>query len=287
MGLTRRPQLLMIAALFISGQHARTALAKEPWVDTRQVGPFVCQATFPLGEYEVLFAELPELQRELTRTLGLPPARRPIDIKLFADETEHRAFLKQHYAHVPYRRALFVKEGGNAGVYAYRHDELDIDLRHECTHALLHSVLSTVPLWLDEGLAEYFEVPPSQRAFDHPHFESLRWNMRLGMVQTLEDLEQRKELSEMAGFDYRYSWAWVHFMLHGPQSAHHALVGYIASLGQSAPGDAEKRDPEIRLANYSETSQEHMLPVLLSARLVQTVPNPTEKMVQHFKHWHQ
>ncbi|GIT30210.1 MAG: hypothetical protein Ct9H300mP1_22560 [Planctomycetaceae bacterium] len=32
------------------------------------------------------------------------------------------------------------------------------DLRHEFTHGVLHSSLKRVPLWLDEGLAEYFEV---------------------------------------------------------------------------------------------------------------------------------
>ena len=85
-----------------------------------------------------------------------------------------------------------MKEGGLAGVYAYRHDGSAVDLRHECTHALLHARLPMVPLWLDEGLAKYFEVPAEQRAFDHPYFGWLRWDMRLGMIRTVSDLEQRQ-----------------------------------------------------------------------------------------------
>jgi hypothetical protein len=54
------------------------AWAAAPWVDTRQSGPFICQATFVLTEYEPLLAELQELQPELVRTLGITPATEPM-----------------------------------------------------------------------------------------------------------------------------------------------------------------------------------------------------------------
>jgi hypothetical protein len=149
-------------------------------------------------------------------------------------------------------------------IYAYRKPDLDVDLRHECTHAVLHGVLPVVPLWLDEGLAKYFEVPAEQRASGHPYFDDLKWkwSLRLGMIRTIETLEQRQELSEMDAADYRSAWAWVHFMLHGPQPAHQALVNYLACYQQHTPAGK------------------------LSLRLAQAVPNPTQQMVQHFKHWH-
>jgi hypothetical protein len=165
---------------------------------------------------------------------------------------------------VPYRPALFILEGGSPGVYTYRKSDLDVDLRHECTHALLHSALPVVPLWLDEGLAKYFEVPAAQRAFDHPYFDDLKWkwSLRLGMVRTIESLEQREDLTQMDAADYRCSWAWVHFMLHGPEAAHRALVQYVASYQQWEPAGK------------------------LSLRLAEAVPNPNEQMIQHFKCWH-
>ncbi|HEY4235539.1 MAG TPA: hypothetical protein VGM76_19055 [Lacipirellulaceae bacterium] len=240
-----------------------SAVAAEPWVDARQVGPFICQATFPLHEYDPLLAKLPDLEREIDRTLGLPPAHEPIYIYLFSDAQSHRQYLHQHFPDVPYRRALFVKEGGLAAVYAYRHDQLDIDLRHECTHALLHANLPTVPLWLDEGLAEYFEMPEDQRATDHPHFGALRWNMRLGMVRSVADLEQRQELVQMGTLDYHYAWAWTHFMLHGPNTAHVVLVDYLADVHRGEPADK------------------------FSDRLAKTIPDSTDRMVQHFQRWDQ
>jgi hypothetical protein len=235
--------------------------AEPTWTDSRQLGPFVVQATFSLENHGRLLEELPELQRELSRVLGLPPAPQPINVFLFADAEEHSRFLSEHFPKVPYRRALFIKADKTLSVYAYRQAELDVDLRHECTHALLHSALPDVPVWLDEGLAEYFEMPPGKRAFDHPHLESLRWNVRLGIVRSVESLERRQELDDMSTADYRYAWAWVHFMLHGPEGAHHALVGYLNSVRHSSTGES------------------------LSARLEAAVPNSSHRLVQHFKYW--
>jgi hypothetical protein len=259
----RGPALVVIALTCgVLAGAAAGARGESPWVDTRQIGPFVIQATFSLDGYDSMFADLPALEKELVRTLGVKPAQEPISVYLFADAAEHRAFILEHHPNVPYRRALYIKSGGQAGVYAYRQPELATDLRHECTHALLHTQMADVPLWLDEGLAEYFEVPASERAFGHPHFEALRWNMRLGMVRSVAALEERHELSEMSGLDYRYSWAWVHFMLHGPTAAHQVLVDYLA--------DAERLQ---RADCFSD-------------RLEKAVPNSTDQLVQHFKHWH-
>jgi hypothetical protein len=252
---------LSVAVVSVWLTNQRGAAGAEPWVDTRQVGPFVCQATFALDELAPFFAELETLDRDLMRTLGIEPASQPIYIYLFSNLSSHREYVTKHYPDIPYRRALFVQEGSRAGVYAYRHEELEIDIRHECTHALLHASLPVVPLWLDEGVAEYFEVPASQRAFDHPHFATLRWNMRLGLVRDIASLEQSKNIDEMGAVEYRYAWAWVHFMLHGPESAHQTLASYLADIRRGVPVGS------------------------LSERFAETTPDTTERMVQHFKHW--
>jgi hypothetical protein len=242
---------------------ARRIVAQAPshWLDRREYGPFQCVAEFPLATLEGAFAELSRLEHELERTLGLPPARAQIEVLLLADEASHRKLLAQLYPRVPYRRALYVQRDRRAAVYAFRHPELAIDLRHECTHALLHAGLAMVPLWLDEGLAEYFEMPEPERAFDHPHLAALKWNLRLGMLRTVESLESAETLSDMGGVEYRFSWAWVHFMLHGPVAAHRTLVQFVADIRRGNP------------------------PGQLSQRLRQAVPNLDDRMIQHFKQW--
>ena len=49
-------------------------------------------------------------------------------------------------------------------VYTYSSPRLEEDLRHEATHALLRGSFGDLPLWLDEGLAEYFETDLAQPA---------------------------------------------------------------------------------------------------------------------------
>jgi hypothetical protein len=230
-------------------------------VDRRLAYPFLVRADFPLAEYSALFDELIQVQSEVSRLLALPPPRETVNIVLFRDEATYRAYGKKNFPAVPFRRALFVKAAGPGTVYAFRGPELPVDVRHESTHGLLHATLPMVPLWLDEGLAEYFEVGADQRASGNPHHDALKWNLRLGRAPRLARLESRHDLSEMTASDYRDAWAWVHFMLHGPNEAHDELVRFLADIrASSAPGQ-------------------------LSARLESRLPGVEKRLVEHFRTW--
>ena len=87
------PLILVCLFFLLLDTFETTARAAEHWVDTRQSGPFICQATFPLKEYEPLLAELQELQPELVRILGVSPAPEPVYIYLFSDAQSHRRYL--------------------------------------------------------------------------------------------------------------------------------------------------------------------------------------------------
>lgn len=262
-GATRRGTLAVIAAsTALTWAASTTRCCAEPhWVDHRAHGPFRFHATFPLGSLTPFFQELSSLELELQRTLAVPPAGQPIDVYLFDDENSYRTMINQLFPQVSYRRALYVQRAKHGSIYAFWQPELAVDLRHECTHALLHANLAMVPLWLDEGLAEYFEMPEPQRASEHPHLSKLRWNLRFGMVRSIESLESCSELDDMEGEEYRFAWAWIHFMLHGPLPAHRALVHYLR--------DIERGDP----------------PGKLSERLRAAVPNLDGQFAEHFKKW--
>lgn len=262
-GGTRRQFLTVAAAAAAGGivPAPRRAAASPAWVDQRQAGPFVIHSSFSLAGHEPLLAELPALERELRRVLALRPCREPIGVRLLRDKAEHRAYLHERFADLPYRRALFVKQDGRATVFAYNHEELAIDVRHECTHALLHSDLAMVPLWLDEGLAEYFEMPKPQRAFGHPHAKAVMWDLRFGMLEDLDALEAKKDLQELTAGDYRSAWAWVHFMLHGPRHAAEQLWGFLSDIRRGEP------------------------PGALSDRLRAVAPRPKAQLATHFRQW--
>ncbi|MGI9329000.1 MAG: hypothetical protein ACR2PZ_27530 [Pseudomonadales bacterium] len=259
-----RRQFLAVGGAAAASHWCSAALpcaAQVRWIDHQSSGPFQCHATFPLGDLTPLFQELSALELELQRTLAVPPAAQTVDVFLLENKQKHQQLLSHFYPQVPYRRALYVQRGGRGSVYAYRHNELAVDLRHECTHALLHTNLTMVPLWLDEGLAEYFEMPAGQRAFDHPHLKKLRWNLRFGMIPSMQALESFQDLAQMGGPEYRFSWAWVHFMLHGPLPVHRALVHFLADIRKGNP------------------------PGKLSERLYRNVPDLERQMILHFKQW--
>jgi len=259
-----RREFLSAGGAVVASHWATGALPCQAaaWIDNRSYGPFQCRATFSLANFAPMFQELSAVEKELQRTLAIPPGGQSIDIYIVENEQKHRELLGQLYPRVAYRRALYVQRSGQGSVYAYRHQELDVDLRHECTHALLHSTLPMVPLWLDEGLAEYFEMPVAQRAFEHPHLSKVRWSNRFGMLRKIEDLEKCHTLEDMGPVEYRSAWAWVHYMLHGPLPAHRALVHYLGDIRQGNP------------------------PGLLSERLLAAAEHPKAEMAQHFKRWH-
>lgn len=233
----------------------------QGWQDQRVSGPVVCRADFSLEGYNGLFRDLASVQADLTRNLAIPPAAEPVELYLFHDKRSFLAHMQKRYPNVPIRRALFVKGVGPGRVFVYRHDELPIDVRHEGTHALLHAALPMVPLWLDEGLAEYFEVPPTDRAYDNPHLTALRWDLRLGNIPRVARLEAKRDLADMSSTDYRHAWAWVHFMMHGPTEARDELVQFLGDIRMSTP------------------------PGKLSERLERRLPGVEQRLVQHFKEW--
>ncbi len=234
---------------------------RSSWRDTRVLGPFVFRADFPLDEVEPLLGELVRLQRDLGDLLGVGPPREAIHVYLFDKQGSYEAFLRRHLPRVPYRRALYAKISGPGMVMAYRSRQLAVDLRHECTHALLHAALPMVPLWLDEGLAEYFEVAPDKRASGNPHLKTVRWNARWGKPQAIGSLEPLGDLSQMGAREYRSAWAWVHYLLHGSPAGHAELRSFLAEIQAGAP------------------------PEPLSDRLAARIPKLDAEWSAHFRSW--
>jgi hypothetical protein len=222
---------LVLAILACLGNSGKSA----DWADARISGPFICRADFSLAGLEGVLDSFGSLQTDLVQFLGVQPAKEPIQIYLFHDKATYAAYLKRYVPGVPYRRALYVKTQGPGHVYAYWSRDVEVDLRHECTHALLHASLPLVPLWLDEGLAQFFEVGAARSIGGHPHMDRIRWNARWGQVPKLETLESKVTVAEMGQTEYRDSWAWVHFLLLGPPAAREELKAYLADIQHSTP----------------------------------------------------
>jgi len=156
------------------------------------------------------------------------------------------------------RRAFFVESDTRLTVYAYWGDRVAEDLRHEVAHGYLHAVVPGLPLWLDEGLAEYFEVPRGQSGLNRPHLEQLAVGMPSTWQPDLKRLEALRGTADMTQVDYAESWAWVHFLLETSPERQELLRRYLQSLGKSQPRESlsdalTRTDPQ-----HVEKLREHL-----------------------------
>src|SRR6478609_512831 len=135
------------------------------------VGQLVFHSDFAIPADHRLLRELVAEREYVNQTLGLAGSNEPIDVYLFRDAERYQEFLKRNFPNVPSRRAFFLETDTHLAVYAHWNDRVAEDLRHEIAHGYMHSSLPSIPLWLDEGLAEYFEVPRTQNGLNRPHVD--------------------------------------------------------------------------------------------------------------------
>jgi hypothetical protein len=227
----------MMALSGCAGLDRRSGQSLLPSRCLTQAGPYRIWTHQPPPPDDPLIDELRDLERSLDRQLAVrvDPTNSPINIFVLADRGAFDTFLKFYYPELPARRAFFLAKGPTRNVYAYAGPHEVEDLRHEVTHALLHASVADLPLWLDEGLAEYFEVPGSLAGRNAEHLARLRLDLDNGWKPDLARLEQMKDVRAMTARDYRESWAWAHLMLDGTPATRAQLLAYLADLRTAEP----------------------------------------------------
>ena len=219
---------VMLCAVVTLADGPGAAMAEQPqWPDEQQIAWLTVHADFSVANLRPLLANAVELRNDVSDALRLQTKETPIHLYLFRRKSTFEKYVRRYYPSIPPRRALFIKERGHAMVFAYRSPELATDLRHEMTHAILNTALPFVPLWLDEGIAEYFEVTPVRRLAGHSHLRSIDRRTKLAAIEQLERVDG---LAGMTKKDYRDAWAWVHWMLTGSSNAKSELQSYLAGL---------------------------------------------------------
>ncbi|AWM39638.1 hypothetical protein GobsT_20140 [Gemmata obscuriglobus] len=204
-----------------------------------RAGYYVLYHDFEIDKTDPLFAELDALPDQVFGELKLPPSNGIVQVFLFDTQERYERYMRAKYRNLPPRRAYFIAEPRAGGtdelkIFTWLGDHLSTDLRHELTHALLRGVLKDVPLWLDEGLAGYFELPPNQDGVNAQHLDTLR---RGPFQPDLARLEKLKDVAEMQKPEYREAWAWVHLMLRSGPGPKKVLHDYLQALrADPAPG---------------------------------------------------
>lgn len=261
--------LLFVPVLFVgcSTQRPLNALYTRKIPDVGHGAPsrYVVRASqyafttdFEMDKSDPLIHELENLRDTICETLEIRPSPMPVRIVIFENRQSYHEFLAANFPGLPERRAFFIQEGKDArAVFACQGERLRQDLRHETTHALLHSALPDVPLWLDEGIAEYFEFSDLPDQINPSHVDHLRQAVINGWEPDLPRLEKLIDLWQVKQIDYRESWLWIHFCLHHSPQTRRILLEELRDLGQSDR------------------------PLRLSDRLLAVMPDPRKEVLEH------
>ena len=280
---TRRSLVAAMIALAPLAGCATTNDRGQPLVPTEyqiKTGPYVVFTNYPLPADDGVIRQLNALKNQFEETLGLKveAAEHPIEVYILGDRKAFEHFLTFYYPGLPPRRAFFIAEGDRRVVYTFKSDRLDEDIRHEATHALIHLAVGSIPLWLDEGLAEHFEVTDAS-GLNREHLAKLPQDLRDGLSPNVERLETLQGVQQMSPRDYRESWAWVHYLLHGSGEGRAILLAYLGDLrGQGDVKPLSKRLPAsggatvAGLRKYVEAMQ--------ATPIAKVAPTPPENAVR-------
>ncbi|HEX4129391.1 MAG TPA: DUF1570 domain-containing protein [Pirellulales bacterium] len=219
----------------------------------------VIHSNFSLPQQHRLVDDLCLLRGDLMTTLDMQPSDEPIHVYLFESEDHFQDFLSRQHPEFPARRAFFVESDTRLTVYAQWGDRVAEDLRHEVSHGYLHSVVRGIPLWIDEGLAEYFEVPRSDGGLNRPHIRLLltRW-MDHQWRPDLPRLERLSSAGEMAQEDYAEAWLWTHWLLEASPQHRKLLQGYLQTLARYGSAEPLSSTVQTVESNADEALLHHL-----------------------------
>jgi hypothetical protein len=191
------------------------------------------EASIPSGP---IWEQLADVSTELDATLGIRTNGADVQVILFRDHSSYLRYLSPRLPQCRNRKALYYRNGEVSQIYAYQSRSLMVDLRHEMTHVLVHQHLPYAALWLDEGLAEFFEETPSARE-STSRISTVRWRARTGRVPSLKGLEAIPKAEAMGEDEYRDSWAWVSFFMSHSERSRTVLKDYVHQIHRGeAPG---------------------------------------------------
>jgi hypothetical protein len=250
----------------------------QPLVPTRyqvRTGPFIIFSNFAMTEDPPAVRCLQSLDRDMRQHLDFRPRSddNPVEIYVLDDRNAFAHFLKFYYPELPPRRAFFLAQGSQRVVYTYSSPRLEEDLRHEATHALLHGSFGDLPLWLDEGLAEYFETDLASPGADRDRIAHIVDDLAGGWTPSLARLESLNDIREMTPRDYREAWAWAHLLLNDSPSDKTVL---LTSLSQAAD-----QPDQLRLAAKGATNDRLLSHIKhLQARSIALAPSSEDHSVR-------
>ena len=249
----------MLSLLFIVACSSPQKAITLPGELVLETGQLVVHSDFYIPSKHRLIDELNARRRDISDQLLLPSSNEPINVFVFETENQYIEYMSREHPEFPKRRAFFVKNDTELKIFAWWGRRVGEDLRHEVTHGYLHSVVPNLPLWLDEGLAEYYETPRGTHGLNQSHVFLLNEAFRLNEWEPdLDSLEALSDPAEMTQLQYAECWLWIHMLLEGEPLQPKLLQDQLARLRMSAESENLSTFIDSRLENKDFLLIEHL-----------------------------
>ena len=136
----------------------------------------------------------------------------------------------------------------------------------------MHASVRDLPLWLDEGIAEYFESPLGRGAKDLGHDSKFRDDVAAGWKPDLGKLMRISDIRSLTQRDYREAWSWVRLFLEDEPTRKRFLACLSEYAGSDQP---EGRAAAIERFLQDTTAERRMLVYVYGLKPLQAGPART------------
>jgi len=159
-------------------------------------------------------------------------------------------------------------------------------LYHEYTHALLHLNFTGLPLWLDEGIAEFYgnsqlgEKETRIGTIDNTHLYILGQNklLPIEVLLNVEHSSPHYNEENRASVFYAESWALVHYLMLDPEARQRQLMkNFIAAWDKSGNQIEAAQQAFGDLKKFGEVIQAYSRQTMFHAALYKNGQQSAEK----------
>lgn len=248
-------RITLLSCLILCPWHRADCQDTSRWLVQEQRGSLTVYSEFPV-DVDTIESQLQSVSDQLRDQLGVAGNDEAVELILFRSQSSYHNYLAQTLPEALQRRAVYFRNHDVSQIYAWNSRWLMVDLRHEITHVRLHQHLPFLPLWIDEGLAEYLETNADQQGSSSRR-ETVRWKSRLGFPPRLEHLEQVNSAAMMQGDDYRDSWAWICFLLHNSPATRDLLRSYLDEIHSGGVPGPFSSYAKQRLSDFSSLANSY------------------------------
>lgn len=271
---------LLVSEWAVSQQDIRLPKKKEKWIRV-QSEHFTINSNANEKVAKLAAANLERLRKTLALLTNVAAVNSPVptSIFLFKNNKAFKPYTLPAHNRVPSLAGYFLSRPDGNYIAINAEERAAQIIYHEYIHFFVNNNLPEVPLWFNEGLAEYystFESNEDKTKIGLPvahHIAFLRQHTTFSKLASLMSLDQLLEKGDILheeetkiGAFYAQSWLLVHYLMQGQERRlRPRLSQYLMLLAQGYPQSKAFREAfEMETAQLQKELEHYLRQFLFS-----------------------